>query len=821
MQQQTKVNSWGRVAHLGKKNGVASALALAGILLLSACGGSSSQITKNDLPDPTTDGVAPTLTAVSIKQAKEKVGSKTGIAKLGQSVSLSFTASEGLMTPTVMINGQAATVQGSIQNWSAKRELNDADVDGMVTFEIQYEDVSGETGAAVSATTDASAVEYCVEGCADPNDNPLVGDWRLAGAGSLRVGPAPLDGGWYSVSASDVVTRACQFDDIFRFKADGSFENVQQDDTWLENWQGGGDEGSCGLPVAPHDGSTPALWDYDDVAGTLTLQGMGAHLGLAKAVNEGELPNVGAPESVTYTVETLSASGTDLVVVIESGAGVFWTFEFRKAQSRPPIVGSWKLAGEGSFRVGPQALDGSWFSPDAVVIATRDCLMDDVFYFGEDGSFSNLQGGSTWLEGWQNGGADEACGAPVAPHDGSVKGYYMLDEAAGTLTLEGKGAHLGLPKAVNTGEVNNGAAIPDRLTYTIDVLGANGSAMTVYIESGEGVFWTFDFVKVSDAPIIGSWKLAGEGSFRVGPAPLDGGWFSPDAETIALRNCLMDDVFYFGADGTFANVQGGSTWLETWQGVDAEVCGAPVAPHDGSGAATYSYDSAAGTLTIDGKGGHIGLPKSVNTGEINNGAPVPDSLIYTVDTLTSDGLSMTVYIESGAGVFWTFDLTKVADAPIVGSWKLAGEGSFRVGPAALDGGWFSPDTAIVTERACLMDDVFYFGADGSFDNVQGGSTWLETWQGVDAEVCGTPAAPHDGSADATYVYNAEAGTLTISGKGAHVGLPKAVNTGEISNGAAIPDEVIYVVEALPSDGSAITVYVESGSGVFWTFDLVK
>jgi len=26
---------------------------------------------------------------------------------------------------------------------------------------------------------------------------------------------------------------------------------------------------------------------------------------------------------------------------------------------------------------------------------------------------------------------------------------------------------------------------------------------------------------------------------------------------------------------------------------------------------------------------------------------------------------------------------------------------------------------------------------------------------------------------------------------------------------------------LPSDGSAITVYVESGSGVFWTFDLVK
>ena len=51
----------------------------------------------------------------------------------------------------------------------------------------------------------------------------------------------------------------------------------------------------------------------------------------------------------------------------------------------------------------------------------------------------------------------------------------------------------------------------------------------------------------SRPPIVGSWKLAGEGSFRVGPAPLDGGWFNPDAAIIAARNCLMDDVFYFGA----------------------------------------------------------------------------------------------------------------------------------------------------------------------------------------------------------------------------------------------------------------------------------
>ena len=44
---------------------------------------------------------------------------------------------------------------------------------------------------------------------------------------------------------------------------------------------------------------------------------------------------------------------------------------------------------------------------------------------------------------------------------------------------------------------------------------------------------------------------------------------------------------------------GDDTWLEPWQGVDAEGCGAPVAPHDGSVAATFSYDEAAGTMTID------------------------------------------------------------------------------------------------------------------------------------------------------------------------------------------------------------------------------
>jgi hypothetical protein len=95
----------------------------------------------------------------------------------------------------------------------------------------------------------------------------------------------------------------------------------------------------------------------------------------------------------------------------------------------------------------------------------------------------------------------------------------------------------------------------------------------------------------------------------------------------------------------------GSTWLETWQGVAAESCGAPVAPHAG-GTATYVYNAAAGTLTVNGLGAHIGLPKVNNAGEIPNGAPVASTITYLV-TFTNGGNTMTADINFGPG-WWRF-----------------------------------------------------------------------------------------------------------------------------------------------------------------------
>ena len=77
---------------------------------------------------------------------------------------------------------------------------------------------------------------------------------------------------------------------------------------------------------------------------------------------------------------------------------------------------------------------------------------------------------------------------------------------------------------------------------------------------------------------------------------------------------MFDDIFRFGEDGSFSNVMGAQTWLEGWQGVDGEQCGAPVAPHDGSNSATYAYDASTGALVLTGKGAHVGLPKVHNGG---------------------------------------------------------------------------------------------------------------------------------------------------------------------------------------------------------------
>ena len=326
-----------------------------------------------------------------------------------------------------------------------------------------------------------------------PTGTPLVvGVWKMAPeAGAFGVGPEQGDISWFSNSIDDVTLRDCFFDDTYIFDADGSFKNELGSTTWIEGWQGGTD--ACEALVAPHDGSNPATYLFNQSAGTVTLEGVGSFLGIPKAFNGGELTNpADAPASVTYIVEFIEED-TVMIVDINIGGG-WWRYKMVKdqGQAATPLTGTWKMAPEaGAFGVGPEQGDISWYANNADDLNVRDCFFDDLYVFGIDGSFSNVVGDSTWIEGWQGGG--DACDVPVAPHDGSNPATYIYDEIASTVTLNGTGSFLGIPKAFNGGELTDPADAPASITYEIMLTDQN-TVMIADVNIGGG-WWRYKLVK--------------------------------------------------------------------------------------------------------------------------------------------------------------------------------------------------------------------------------------------------------------------------------------------------------------------------------------
>ncbi|NND53150.1 MAG: hypothetical protein HKN54_12190 [Flavobacteriaceae bacterium] len=318
----------------------------------------------------------------------------------------------------------------------------------------------------------------------------LAGTWRMSPvAGSLGVGPSVGDTVWFNCDDTCVSERACYFDDLYVFEADGTFTNVLGADTFLEDWQGGGF--SCGAPVAPHDGTAEATYVWDEGAGTVTINGTGAYIGLPKANNQGELPNVAVPSSITYNISFID--NNNIFVYIEAGAGVFWQFQLeRETFASSPIAGIWQMAPEAnSLGVGPAPGDTVWFSCDDTCVVERACYFNDYFVFFPDGTFANVLGSETFIEDWQGGGFN--CGPAVAPHDGLTPATYSYDEGAGTVTIDGIGSYIGLPKANNQGELPN-VAVPSSITYDVTFLDSN--TISVIIESGAGVYWQYKLIKL-------------------------------------------------------------------------------------------------------------------------------------------------------------------------------------------------------------------------------------------------------------------------------------------------------------------------------------
>lgn len=156
------------------------------------------------------------------------------------------------------------------------------------------------------------------------------------------------------------------------------------------------------------------------------------------------------------------------------------------------IEGTWKLAPQaGALAVGPDLTNLTWWSNSAGDVTTRACLFDDSIKFAPAGVMTHFMDGNTWLEGWQ-GAAPDACGTPVAPHVGG-QAAYIFDAAAGTLTVNGLGAHLGLAKVINGAEISSPANAASSVTYNV-AFSNGGNTMTASINFGPG-FWQFTYQK--------------------------------------------------------------------------------------------------------------------------------------------------------------------------------------------------------------------------------------------------------------------------------------------------------------------------------------
>jgi hypothetical protein len=437
----------------------------------------------------------------------------------------------------------------------------------------------------------------------------ITGTWRLApNPGALAVGPAQGDYSWWSNSMADVATRSCLFDDSITFDGSGGMTQYMNGNTWVELWQGATADG-CATPVSPHDGATnaPFTYNYNSTSGELTVNGIGAHMGLPKVINGGELTSpAGAPSSITY-LTNFSGNGDTMNLEINFGIG-WWKFTYVKSSI-------WAIADPNvTFKVNMSDY--------------TDPITTGVFV---NGSFNSWCGSCNPMTDMGNGIWQVTLPIPA----GSIEYKFTIDGWNAQENFTGTESCL---DPIQDTYFNRYLQFTSDVTLPAVCFNSCDPCLTVSPE------------------LVGTWKLKEEaGSLAVGPTQGSAQWWSNALADVATRACIFDDSIKFNANGTMQHYMDGNTWLEQWQGVDPPACGSPIAPHDGTTNApyTYSYSSATGELTTIGIGAHIGLAKVTNAGELTSPAGAPSSITYLI-TLSNNNNTMNADINFGGIGWWRF-----------------------------------------------------------------------------------------------------------------------------------------------------------------------
>jgi RHS repeat-associated protein len=129
------------------------------------------------MTENTKHNISPVLTTVHIESNNQD----PTLAKVGDTVTLSFNSSVSLTLPKVTIVGHDATVSGT-GPYTSSYILTGDDNAGKISFTIDFADASGNKGTEVTATSDSSVVNF---------DNPTVDPTPPPAPAPIPPDPAP------------------------------------------------------------------------------------------------------------------------------------------------------------------------------------------------------------------------------------------------------------------------------------------------------------------------------------------------------------------------------------------------------------------------------------------------------------------------------------------------------------------------------------------------------------------------------------------------------------------------------------------------------
>ena len=105
----------------------------------------------------TIDLTPPTLPSVTIASDNS---ADTTRANAGDPITLTITASEALVSPTVTIAGSSATVSGTGTSYTATYTVVSSDDEGFVGVAVGFADIAGNVGATLTSTTSSANRVY-------------------------------------------------------------------------------------------------------------------------------------------------------------------------------------------------------------------------------------------------------------------------------------------------------------------------------------------------------------------------------------------------------------------------------------------------------------------------------------------------------------------------------------------------------------------------------------------------------------------------------------------------------------------------------------